>query len=553
MKKGGSLIRLFFTEIAEIAMENWFAKLLKRRKSTAGLTAEGSLSDLLPFNMEDENDLISADRLHVVRQFRDNVEGQLKIIQLALQASSVILYWSALSADQLVPYSSFSTSSTLNLKPIPAATGILGALKRQSEISLFPCHAESPAIPYYRKNPDSGSFFAKVVACSAAGQHAQGDFGVLCVDRHSDEDWTQNEKLLIETAAERIISYLLLSRDLLFTDVERRTLQLVFNGLQGLNSALDLDSVYSAAEKALEQIVEADYFAVSLLDGDSHKLCYVTGDFSEGYINKTFSLDDSLVGQVVKYRRVLPENSTRSLLAPVVNGLKLFDTCQSVLVVPLLQEDGSVTGVLIIASRKQKKISRSCREMMIVIASQVAIKIELARSHHQIQQMTITDPLTGIANRRAFQRGFSAMSDRARRRDGSFCLIICDIDLFKLVNDTHGHSFGDVVIQRVSSLLNEIVRTGDLAARIGGEEFAVLLEDTGLEGAFDVAERLRKKVESLGLFFEGKAVPITISLGVAAFPHDSDNQEILFSYADQALYRAKETGRNCSVCWSRIA
>lgn len=245
------MIRLFFTEITETVMGNWFAKLVKRRKATADLVAGESSSDLLPFIMEDENDLISADRLHVVRQFRDNVEGQLKILQLALQASSVVLYWSASTNDQLTPYSSLSSSSTFDIKSIPAATGILGALKRQSEISLFPCHTESPAIPYYRKNPDRGSFFAKVVACSDAGQHAQGDFGVLCVDRQSDEDWTPNEKLLIETAADRIISYLLLSRDLLFTDVERRTLQLVFNGLQGLNSALDLDSVYSAAEKAL--------------------------------------------------------------------------------------------------------------------------------------------------------------------------------------------------------------------------------------------------------------------------------------------------------------
>ena len=188
--------------------------------------------------------------------------------------------------------------------------------------------------------------------------------------------------------------------------------------------------------------------------------------------------------------------------------------------------------------------------MISVIASQVAIKIELARSHDQIQQMAITDPLTGIANRRAFQRAFSAMYERAKRRSTSFSLIICDIDLFKRINDTYGHSFGDQVIQYIATLLDDVVRTGDLAARIGGEEFTVLLEDTGLTGAYDVAERLRKKVESAPLYFEGVAVPVTISLGVAAFPQDTDNHETLFNYADQALYRAKEGGRNRSVCWS---
>jgi len=78
----------------------------------------------------------------------------------------------------------------------------------------------------------------------------------------------------------------------------------------------------------------------------------------------------------------------------------------------------------------------------------------------------------------------------------------------------------------------------------------VLLEDTGVAGAYDVAERLRKKVESARLYFAGEAVPVTISLGVAAFPHDSDSYDTLFNYADQALYRAKEGGRNRSICWS---
>ena len=144
------------------------------------------------------------------------------------------------------------------------------------------------------------------------------------------------------------------------------------------------------------------------------------------------------------------------------------------------------------------------------------------------------------------------MYERARRRVGPFSLIICDIDLFKRVNDTYGHPFGDQVILQVARQLKEVVRTGDLAARIGGEEFAVLLEDTGLAGALDVAERLRKKVEKLSLFSQGEAVPVTISLGVTEFPLDTDNQETLFNYADQALYHAKESGRNRSVCWHDV-
>ena len=144
------------------------------------------------------------------------------------------------------------------------------------------------------------------------------------------------------------------------------------------------------------------------------------------------------------------------------------------------------------------------------------------------------------------------MYERARRRSGSFSLIICDIDLFKKVNDIYGHPFGDKVIQQVAKQLNEVVRTGDLAARIGGEEFAILLEDTGRDGAFDVAERVRKRVQQLELLSQGKTVSVSISAGLAAFPQDTDNQEKLFNCADQALYQAKEKGRNQTICWHDI-
>nr|WP_224747068.1 GGDEF domain-containing protein [Pelovirga terrestris] len=185
-----------------------------------------------------------------------------------------------------------------------------------------------------------------------------------------------------------------------------------------------------------------------------------------------------------------------------------------------------------------------------MISAQVAIKVELAGSHEQINQLTVTDGLTGIANRRAFERALEVMHQRALRRESAFSLIICDIDLFKKINDTCGHPFGDQVIRQVAAEMKAVVRSGDLAARIGGEEFAVLLEDTDSKGAAEVAERLRDRVEKKQLRHQGVLWPVTISIGVAAFPGDTGDTEKLINYADQALYRAKESGRNRTVVWS---
>ncbi len=534
-------------------MANWFSKRVGQRQQSSSQSADMSSVEVLPFSLEKDSELISADRLHVVHQFRANVENQLKILRLSLDATSVVLYWSGPSIEQLTTYAFSSQYDNLVVGTFPVGSGVVGLLKDRSEIALAPYHTNSPTIPYCSDNVSVGSFFAQSLSCGEVDQRKTGNFGILCVDRASPDDWSPIDRTLIAASAEQIRGYLLFSRDLIFADVERQTLQLVFDGLRALNSALDIKSVYIAANQALGLIVNFDLFAISLIQNQYHEPCYISEDCSEPILHHKFVLDDSLVGQVVKYRRTLPDISSYAGRAPVINGLKLFDTFNSVLVVPLLEEDRPITGVLIIAAQSKDLLNRNCRDMIEMIAAQVAIKIDLAHSHEQIQQMAITDPLTGIANRRAFQRGFTAMYERALRRAGSFSLIICDIDLFKRVNDVYGHPFGDQVIQQVASQLNEVVRTGDLAARIGGEEFAILLEDTGLSGALDVAERLRTKVEKLILSSQGKGVPVTISLGVAAFPQDSESQEKLFNYADQALYSAKENGRNRSVCWHDIA
>ncbi|MDT4967261.1 MAG: hypothetical protein QOJ64_1998 [Acidobacteriota bacterium] len=157
------------------------------------------------------------------------------------------------------------------------------------------------------------------------------------------------------------------------------------------------------------------------------------------------------------------------------------------------------------------------------------------------EEEAFTDHLTGLANRRRFERQLEREASRTLRYNRPFCLLLLDIDNFKRVNDTHGHEAGDEVIRRLALTLQAGTRGIDLSARIGGEEFAVILPETELVGGLDVAERLRIAIKEMEIPEVGR---ITASFGVAEFPLSGATGRELVSVADAALYEAKDGGRD---------
>jgi len=174
----------------------------------------------------------------------------------------------------------------------------------------------------------------------------------------------------------------------------------------------------------------------------------------------------------------------------------------------------------------------------------------------QLANMVLTDPLTRCLNRRGFDHALTRELGRAARAGTEFALLAIDLDHFKQVNDNHGHPAGDVVLRAVGSLLMTSARTGDVVARVGGEEFAVLLADTGTEGAQIFATRLCERIATFPFdaSTDQQPVRVTMSIGVAVSSTRgaSDFGELLWSRADDALYEAKRTGRNCVRTWTGL-
>jgi diguanylate cyclase (GGDEF)-like protein len=213
--------------------------------------------------------------------------------------------------------------------------------------------------------------------------------------------------------------------------------------------------------------------------------------------------------------------------------------------------DGRVTGIISVG-RHAKAFSESEHDLFHYLAGQAAVSVENVGLHETVERQAVTDELTGLSNRRRFQETLEGEVARSQRFDQGLGLVMLDIDNFKHVNDTYGHQQGDVVLREVARVLRETSRAIDLPARYGGEELAVVLPGTDLEGAYDLAERVREGIEALEFPLEDeggerRVIQITASLGAAALGDGVEDMRELVAAADAALYRAKRAGKNQTV------
>ena len=211
-----------------------------------------------------------------------------------------------------------------------------------------------------------------------------------------------------------------------------------------------------------------------------------------------------------------------------------------------LEAGGRIHGLITIAALG-RAFNEDDREVLRSLGAQAALALENVDLHVQVSRQAVTDELTGLANHGRFQELLGAEAEQVRRYHHSVGLIMLDIDNFKSVNDTYGHQQGDVVLRRVARVVADNSREVDYPARYGGEEMALILPHTDLEGAYAIAERIRTAIEGLRIPRVDQAGPlrITASLGVAA--STEGDKDGLIADADAALYRAKREGKNRTV------
>jgi diguanylate cyclase (GGDEF)-like protein len=220
-------------------------------------------------------------------------------------------------------------------------------------------------------------------------------------------------------------------------------------------------------------------------------------------------------------------------------GLDAGGHPQDALVVPI-QRSGQLMGAMELYLNEWRELNEDQADLLNGVASQAAIAISHAQLFQAQEETALTDELTKLPNRRALAQRFLQETQRARRHHSALSFLMIDLDHFKHVNDTYGHLNGDAVLAELASILSNGLRESDVCARYGGEEFALILPETTESGARVLAERIRAKVASAT--FSG-GLKLTISVGVAATQEPAIYTQLI-DRADQALYAAKQGGRN---------
>jgi diguanylate cyclase (GGDEF)-like protein len=305
-------------------------------------------------------------------------------------------------------------------------------------------------------------------------------------------------------------------------------------------SSLDLQKVFLLVERECRKIIDISRFSISLTNPATAHLENVyshTRGKSGGPGGRVRRIEKwvAVEKRGMRIGRGRDELERRGL--PNAGGAGEFP---STLAVPLIVEE-RVVGVLMVQSVLPAAYDEHHLAVLTTIAQQAAVAIENARHY----RMATVDSLTGVSLREYFFRRVKEEHNRASRYHSPFALVMIDLDGFKAINDVHGHQVGDRYLSLLGAVIRSHLRTADLACRYGGDEFCILLPETGFEGARTIAERLRQAIANLNVSTDGEMAATTASIGIAIFPdHGAENLSTLLKHADQALYRAKRRGKD---------
>ncbi len=428
---------------------------------------------------------------------------------------------------------------------IPVGQGVMGTVVQTGNfLILEDYHSWDKSLPGYRSS--------NCRAVIATPLRARGRLlGVISIiDAKGGRKFTENDVRILKMFAQQ--AAIAVDNAHLFENAHRRaeeaeTLRQVSLVVAGL---LDEKDAIRKILELLGHVVVCDTAVVVLKEGKD--TLRVVGEHQWKKNPSMLGMEFSVFG-ITPYAEVARRIEPRLVPDAIAHYPHLSRDERSAYIrswlgVPLIAHDDAL-GVIAVHSTLPNYFTQSNLRLLSAFGSHVSVAISNARLYEEAQRLAITDPLTQLFNRRYFFQIASLEFRRAVRHRTPLSVLMVDIDRFKRVNDTYGHQTGDVALQKVAAACKRSTREIDILARYGGEEFIVLLPDTDADGATRVAHRLHKTVGAQPLQANGYEIPVTVSVGGAMMTGDMTELDTLIGRADQALYQAKQAGRNRVVFW----
>jgi len=379
--------------------------------------------------------------------------------------------------------------------------------------------------------------------------------GILSLDGHSLNQFTEEHVRLVTAFADQVAIGLENARLYESAVQAASRFETLYKLSQVISANIRSEEIYPAIHEATSELMDTEFFSISLVNEKAGLIedVYMV-DRGEPVPLSSRPLGQGLFGKVLATGHALLYNTfTDDMIAEsgavVIGDQEDDEISQSILVVPL-KIGSRLVGVISAQSYKPYAYSDTDVEMLELLGANAAIAIENARLFSEVQELAVTDPLTGLYNRRKLVELGEVEFTRSARYERELSAIMLDCDRFKRINDLYGHTVGDQAMKRLGEIALSGIRKADILARYGGDEFMVLLPETGIHDALVVAERLRESVVSAPIATSAGDLTFSVSVGVASLDKSIRNLGQLFDRADFASYVSKDRGGNRVTRWT---